>query len=454
MINYIPILGHIKKNQKKKGLILGGAFYALLITTIISCFNVFPKVFNQTIGYVAGLDADNSLYILIQFGYLIALIGVVIFIYILIVKDAKRMSKDMSREEQIRDFKDNMFVIGMLIPAFFLVMSFVVIPILLTVLISFTNYSNLYQPPFNLISWEGLQNYKDFLIPSVDSMNYSGVFFQVLSWTVIWTLIATTGQIILGTIVALVFNQSDLKFKKYFMPLFLLTWAIPTFITIGMFSLMFADSTGVINSQLLPLLNNLLDPFIVNGDLYTILEKIAEIGMSVDQKNAFEITTNTYGVMEVPWKTNVNLTKFAILLIQPLLGFPYVFTLVLGSLKSIPDSLYNAADMDGANDWQKMKKITIPLVVISTLPVLITQYTFNFNNFGMIYLFNGGGPGSIGAGAGSTDILMSWVFKIMTGSTPDYGLAAAVSLIMSVFTVAVSLTVFLKSNAFNNEDMR
>lgn len=454
MSKYIPILGHFKSGQKITGLILGSVFYVLLVVILGTSIDILPKIFNPDIGFEAGINGDNSLYLLIQFGFLIAAILIEALLYSKIVSDCNKQYNFETSNEEWDHFKDNFLVIGLLLPGMLLVVSFVIIPIFLTILISFTNYNNLNQPPFGLISWEGLQNYKDFLLSSDSGTDYSSVFTQVLSWTLLWTLISTTCQILLGTLVAFIFNQDGLRGKKFVMPIFLLTWAIPSFITIGMFSLMFSDSSGIINSQLLPFINTMFDPIIPGGDVYSILEKIGQIGMNAEQKDAFQITVNSYGVMEVPWKTNANLTKFAILLIQPLLGFPYVFTLVLGSLKSIPNSLYQAADMDGANIFQKITKITIPLLVIATLPVLITQYTFNFNNFGMIYLFNSGGPGTIGAGAGSTDILMSWVFKIMTGSTPDYGLAAAVSLIMSSFTVVISLIVFVKSNAFDKEDMR
>lgn len=72
----------------------------------------------------------------------------------------------------------------------------------------------------------------------------------------------------------------------------------------------------------------------------------------------------------------------------------------------------------------------------------MTQYTFNFNNFSIIYLFNEGGPGDVGGGAGNTDILISWIYKLTTNTTPQYGLASAVTLLISAIVIAVSLLVF------------
>ncbi|MBA5760266.1 sugar ABC transporter permease, partial [Escherichia coli] len=74
--------------------------------------------------------------------------------------------------------------------------------------------------------------------------------------------------------------------------------------------------------------------------------------------------------------------------------------MVTGVLQAIPGELYEAARIDGASAIQRFRKITLPMILFVTAPVFITQYTFNFNNFSIIYLFNEGGPGSVGAGAG------------------------------------------------------
>ena len=86
------------------------------------------------------------------------------------------------------------------------------------------------------------------------------------------------------------------------------------------------------------------------------------------------------------------------------LGFPFVFAMTTGVLQAIPDDLYEAATMDGASSATKLRTITLPLVLYSIAPILITQYTFNFNNFNIIYLFNNGGPAVVGSNAGGTDI--------------------------------------------------
>ena len=98
------------------------------------------------------------------------------------------------------------------------------------------------------------------------------------------------------------------------------------------------------------------------------------------------------GIDAIPWMTEEVWTRFALILIQSWLGFPFIFAMTTGVLQSIPEELYEAANVDGASIFQKFRGITLPMVLYATAPILITQYTFNFNNFNVIFLFNGGGP--------------------------------------------------------------
>ena len=154
----------------------------------------------------------------------------------------------------------------------------------------------------------------------------------------------------------------------------------------------------------------------------------------------------------IPWKTDATFTKIALIMIQGWLGFPYIYVLVSGILQSIPADLYEAATVDGATAWQKFRKITLPMVLAVAAPTFISQYTFNFNNFSIIYLFNNGGPGSVGGGAGATDILISWIYKLTTQTSPQFSMASAVTLVISLIVISVSLISFKKFNAFDMGD--
>ncbi|MGO3792882.1 MAG: ABC transporter permease subunit, partial [Enterococcus gilvus] len=117
-----------------------------------------------------------------------------------------------------------------------------------------------------------------------------------------------------------------------------------------------------------------------------------------------------------------------------------------------PNDWYEASVIDGATAIQKFKHITMPHIFAVAAPIFITQYTGNFNNFNLIYLFNEGGPGSVGSGAGSTDILISWIYKLTTGTSPQYNISAAVTLIISAIVITISMVIFSRTRAFEMED--
>ena len=87
------------------------------------------------------------------------------------------------------------------------------------------------------------------------------------------------------------------------------------------------------------------------------------------------------------------------------------------------------------------------MVLMAMAPIIITQFTFNFNNFNIIYLFNGGGPAVPGSTAGGTDILVSWIYKL-TMQSSQYALAAALTILLSLFVMGIALWQFRRTNSF------
>ena len=116
----------------------------------------------------------------------------------------------------------------------------------------------------------------------------------------------------------------------------------------------------------------------------------------------------------------------------------------LGSLQSIPNELYEAARVDGASGWQQFWHVTLPLLLVSVAPLLVSCFAFNFNNFGVIYLVTQGRPPIPGARtpAGATDILITYTYRLAfeSGSGTDYGLASAVTIL--IFLIVGTLSWF------------
>lgn len=419
LLSLIPGLGQFYNQQKFKGFIFLGIFIVFVIEMILVGFSAFGGLI--TLGSVP--MEDHSLFLMIE-GTLQLIITVLFLVFYGInLSDAKRVAihwnqgikVNQTGKAIIHNLLDNGFPYLLTFPAYILMIFTIIFPVLVTVFMAFTNYDFYHIPPASLIDWTGFKNFFSIFFLS----SYRATFVSVFSWTLIWTLCASTLAIVLGVFTAVVANQDFIKGKRIFGVIFLLPWAVPAFITIMSFSNMFNDSIGAINAQVIPLLNHL--PFV--------------------------------DISAIAWKTDPFWTKVAIIMIQGWLGFPYIYVMTSGILQSIPGELYEAAKIDGANAFKRFTQITMPMILFVAAPIFVTQYTGNFNNFSMIYLFNQGGPGSVGGGAGSTDILISWIYKLTTGTSPQYSMAAAITLIISAVVITVSLIIFKKTNAFNMEDL-
>ena len=140
-------------------------------------------------------------------------------------------------------------------------------------------------------------------------------------------------------------------------------------------------------------------------------------------------------------------------MLQTWLGSAYIFLLSTGVLQAIPEDLYEAAQIDGASSWQKVSRITMPLVLFQTAPLLVGQYTFNFNNFSVIRLFNGGGPfdpakyGNLG---GSSDLLITYIYNLVMVRNYQ-AMGAAVTIIVSMALMLFTFIGFRNSKAFREE---
>ena len=420
-LSLIPGLGQIYNKQKAKGYIFLAVTALFLVYFIGIGAGELSKL--VTLGTVRG--QDNSLFILIRGAFHLIITVVYFLFYALNIKDAGTVAKRINNgiavpktgKEMVQAIYENGFPYLLIIPSYIAMTFAIIFPVLVTLMIAFTNYDFKHTAPTALLDWIGFQNFTNMWTLST----FRSAFTSVLGWTFIWALAASTLQIVLGILTAIVANQPFVKGKRIFGVIFLLPWAVPAFITILTFSNMFNDSVGAINAQVIPL--------------------FAKIFPFLD------------GVL-IPWKTDPTWTKIALIMMQGWLGFPYLYVLTLGILQSIPNDLYEAAYIDGANGWQKFRNITFPMILAVAAPTLISQYTFNFNNFSIIYLFNDGGPGSVGGNAGSTDILISWIYKLTTSnSTPQYSMAAAVTLIVSVIVISISMIAFKKLHAFDMEDV-
>ena len=409
VLSLLPGGGQFYNKQWLKGLLY-------LIATVSFAF-AFGDLLNMGLWGIITLGdqipRDNSVFLLAEGILAIIILFFGVTLYWLNIRDAYKNGERRDLQLPVTSLRESYlnlveqgypYVISG--PAILLLIFAVIFPIMFSFALAFTNYDLYHSPPAHLFDWVGFKTFANIFTVDI----WRSTFFDVLGWTVVWTLLASTLQITIGVFLAVVVNQKDLKLKRFIRTMFVLPWAVPGFVTILVFAGMFNDSFGAINNDILAFFN----------------------------------------ISPIPWMTDALWTRVALITIQGWLGFPYIFIVTTGILQSIPEDLYEAAVIDGATSWDKFMNITLPVILTSMAPTLITQYTFNFNNFNIIYLFNGGGPATPGSTAGGTDILVSWIYKL-TMQSSQYALAAALTILLSVFVIAIAMWQFRKSNSFNQE---
>lgn len=409
----IPGLAQLINKQYVKAIIM---FFA----TIYIYFMAIP----YALGYgnyrgdgVAGLITlaaeggrlDRSIIFMIEGILAIFLLLIGIFLMFICFKDANKVEKDTIKGTRYKSWietKQTVFEDGfpylVLSPAAIITIFIVCIPVVTTILLAFTGMGPDTQAKFG---WEALKNYK--MIFLGEGM-IGSIFWRILGWTIVWTIGATTLAIALGFILAIVLNNDRVKGKVLFRSIYLLPWAVPAFISILFFSILFADGSTVVNS-----LREVFGPnFSIKNDPFVI--------------------------------------RLTLICIQAWLGSAYIFLLSTGVLQSINAELYEAADIDGATSFKKLTKITVPLVLFQTAPLLVGQYTFNFNNFSIIALFNNGGPfdpSKYGNLAGSSDLLISYIFKL-TMDKQYQAIGATITVIISIALMVIAYIGYRNTDAF------
>ncbi len=239
-----------------------------------------------------------------------------------------------------------------------------------------------------------------------------GPFIQIFIWTVVFALLSVFLTLVIGMVLACLVQWEELKGKGLYRLMLILPYAVPAFISILVFKGLFNQNFGELNMLL----------------------------------------NSVFGI-KPEWFSNPWLAKMMILIVNTWLGYPYIMILCMGLLKAIPHDLYEASALDGAGPVQNFFKITVPLLMKPLAPLLIAAFSFNFNNFVLIYLLTNGRPDIIGASvpAGTTDLLVTYTYRIaFEGSGQNYGLASAIATMIFLVVGALAL-LNLKAMKFDNE---
>lgn len=402
----------------RKQFVRGIAFLAMEVLFILYMagfgWNYLKDI--GTLGTVARVVNDNGTYSYNDNSFLILLYGILSIIIIFAFLVVWRMNIRENRNEEellaagktlatakqdLHSLLDSHFDKTLLALPVLGIFVFTVLPIIFMICIAFTNYDANHQPPTNLFSWVGVENFKNLF--SFGTTGMGKTFFIVLGWTLIWAFFATFLTYFLGMGVAILINKKGIKFKKLWRTILVMTIAVPQFVSLLYIYKMFAND-GLINSYL----------------------------MKWGWVDAY-----------IPFWSNPTTAKILIIIINCWIGIPYTMLITTGLLMNIPEDLYESARIDGANGFQMFRSITLPYMLFVTGPFLLTQFTGNLNNFNVIYLLTQGGPQSMALSnkAGYTDLLVTWLYK-MTVNDTNYRMAAVIGIMVFVVTAVISLVVY------------
>lgn len=423
-------IGDIHKGKYYKGILffLTEVLYALYMIffgwTYLQKFNTLGVVkttqgFNE-LGMPETVYGDNSMLILLYSVLSIVITILVFTVYISNIKDAYRHQvmraegeKPTSLKHDVKEFLDGKYHITLLSFPTLMIGIFNIMPMIFMILIAFTSYDQQHLPPGTLFTWVGFDNFAS-LFNFVDSATKATTFIELTKWTLIWAVVATFTNYILGMVVALMINKKGIKFKALWRTLFVIAIAVPQFVSLLLMNQML-QTNGAINI-VLSYFNGGVNPEIQFLNSSTLM------------------------------------ARMTVIIVNLWVGIPYTILSMSGILMNIPEDLYESARIDGAGPVKTFTKITLPYMIFVTTPQLITQFVGNINNFNVIYLLTGGGPSTEQFyQAGRTDILVTWLFNLTMGSQ-DYGLAAAIGILVFIVCATLSLLIYNNSKSMKDEE--
>lgn len=378
-------------------------------------------------------EYDNSLLIL-----LLGVIGILLFftfihLYISNIKVVYRLQTLSENGAHINSFREDLrtlinekFHITLLTLPSIGVLLINIIPILFMICVAFTNYDKDHQPPTYLFTWVGLENFKT-MFTSNATVTFGFAFVRILLWTLIWAVLATFTTYFGGILLAKLINDKVVRLKKMWRTLFVITIAIPQFVTLLLVGKMFGDY-GIVNS-------------ICNHIGFTGF--LQSIGLVSD------------GLSYIPFLSKPGWAHVTIVLVNLWVGVPYQMLAATGILLNIPEEQLESARIDGANERQIFRKIIMPYMFFITGPSLITALVSNINNFNVIYLLTSDyvtpSMKFANSNAKEVDLLITWLFTL-TNNESNYKMASVIGIIVFAICATLTLICFSRLVAGNREE--
>lgn len=357
---------------------------------------------------------DHSVFMLIDGVLVCALLAFVLMIYFISVRSALTAYQSYEVNGVFKMKAKSSFPIFALAPTVGLVVFFVMVPLVFSALVAFTNYSSPdHIPPNNTVDWVGFQNFFDMF---GGNALWTSAMGRVALWTLAWAVLATFTCYFGGMFIAVILHESKLKIAPIFRGIFILPYAVPVVVSMLVWQNLLNGTFGTINRTLMH---------------FGIIEKA------------------------IPWLSNAWMAKFSAVAINLWAGFPYFMLMTMGAMTAISADIYEAARIDGATRIQIFKRITLPQVLYQTTPLIIMSFTHNINNFGAIFFLTGGEPvmaDTTRTSAGGTDILITWIYDL-TVNLMKYNYAAVLAVMIFLVMAPFAIYNFRRTKSYKEGEL-
>jgi arabinogalactan oligomer/maltooligosaccharide transport system permease protein len=273
----------------------------------------------------------------------------------------------------------------------------IAVSVLVILPIVFGAGASLFAGKSNEMVYVGFGNFREILSARGGPLLATGSFYVVLAVTVLWTVVNVGLHVGIGVVLGLLLSRPAMRLRGMYRVLLIVPWAVPSYVTAlawrGMFHRQFGAITGMIEA--------------LNGALGLSLEPIA-------------------------WFARFSTAFTANLATNVWLGFPFMMVVTLGALAAVPKDVIEAAEVDGATRWQRLTRITLPLIAPTMIPAVTLGAIWTFNMFNVVFLVSGGDPD------GTTDILVSEAYRWAFTRDAQYGYAAAYAVLIFLLLLATS----------------
>ena len=294
------------------------------------------------------------------------------------------------------------------IPAFLIMGVITFYPLVFQTYMAFTDYTLENLPPRgDPASFVGLDNFVKIVTGDLNIPNFD--FWRILAFNLWWAFSNVVIHVILGVFIAVLLNTKGLMFRRFYRAIYILPVVIPPIIVATVWANMFDRESGAINLAL--------------QGVATLL-RIPPEGFQIDWLRQTQDP--------IPGVSFIPMAYFALLIANTWLGWPLNSVVATGALQSIPNELYEAAEIDGAGPWQRFRNVTLPFLRPAMLPYAIYGFVITFNLFYLSYFMSQGGP------FGRTELLVTQAYRLVNEQRL-YGVAAAFAVFM--FFILLGLTI-------------